>query len=257
VPPSRSDAKARAEARQDRYGSFKTRTTEALENAAQTQLTVFQNEFAPSKSIPQRAALLEHSSLLPLWRLNIASAAPRFHCFLKRSTDFHFRISVRRLLQPTSAVGGSESRKIAGLRLFAESPELFRCANVERIPGDRRCVANMCAELVRGDHFERFTCAENGEGAELVHNINVAISRDRRGDGLAANADAFAVNDVFTCGTFGQSLQEAVQNGAISRARPVVMTALMAALGLLPILYPYFDRGGEPETTSEHNAVPA
>lgn len=78
----------------------------------------------------------------------------------------------------------------------------------------------------------------------------------------------------------GQSRDEAVRNGAISRARPVVMTALMAALGLLPmalsravgaetsrpfavviigglitatlvtlfvlpILYPFFDRGGE------------
>jgi heavy metal efflux system protein len=33
----------------------------------------------------------------------------------------------------------------------------------------------------------------------------------------------------------GQSLSEAVQAGALSRVRPVVMTALMAALGLLPM----------------------
>jgi cobalt-zinc-cadmium resistance protein CzcA len=33
----------------------------------------------------------------------------------------------------------------------------------------------------------------------------------------------------------GQSLPDAVRNGAMSRVRPVVMTALMAALGLLPM----------------------
>lgn len=33
----------------------------------------------------------------------------------------------------------------------------------------------------------------------------------------------------------GQSVAEAVRNGALSRVRPVVMTALMAALGLLPM----------------------
>lgn len=33
----------------------------------------------------------------------------------------------------------------------------------------------------------------------------------------------------------GQPLMEAIQNGALSRARPVLMTALMAALGLLPM----------------------
>jgi cobalt-zinc-cadmium resistance protein CzcA len=33
----------------------------------------------------------------------------------------------------------------------------------------------------------------------------------------------------------GQSLADAVHNGAMSRVRPVVMTALMAALGLLPM----------------------
>ncbi|MGH7968651.1 MAG: efflux RND transporter permease subunit, partial [Limisphaerales bacterium] len=33
----------------------------------------------------------------------------------------------------------------------------------------------------------------------------------------------------------GQPLVEAIRNGALSRVRPVVMTALMAALGLLPM----------------------
>jgi cobalt-zinc-cadmium resistance protein CzcA len=33
----------------------------------------------------------------------------------------------------------------------------------------------------------------------------------------------------------GQPLADAVHNGAMSRVRPVVMTALMAALGLLPM----------------------
>jgi cobalt-zinc-cadmium resistance protein CzcA len=33
----------------------------------------------------------------------------------------------------------------------------------------------------------------------------------------------------------GQPVLEAVRNGALSRVRPVMMTALMAALGLLPM----------------------
>jgi cobalt-zinc-cadmium resistance protein CzcA len=33
----------------------------------------------------------------------------------------------------------------------------------------------------------------------------------------------------------GQPRMQAIQNGALSRARPVLMTALMAALGLLPM----------------------
>ena len=32
----------------------------------------------------------------------------------------------------------------------------------------------------------------------------------------------------------GKAMEDAIRQGAISRARPVVMTALMAALGLLP-----------------------